>query len=204
MNCCSPQPTPPQIAVDQHVAHASPCRSAAPRVMHRVDRAVVDLGGQRRPQRRGIGPGVLPCLPSARPCRPSCRVAFRPGHRAGRQHRHDAAWCHTSAELSLRPVNGPTMKAMATGISRMPSISSRFENGVGFSSATVLLGPYQPPPLLPSCLIATIGATGPSGIFCSLHPPKPSSGVGERTCREGRRARPARSAARSTAGRAAA
>ena len=66
---------------------------------------------------------------------------------------------NTSAvSLRLR-VSGPTMNAIDTGISRMPSISSRFENGVGFSSATELFGPYQPPPLEPSCLAATIGAT---------------------------------------------
>ena len=46
----------------------------------------------------------------------------------------------------------------------MASISKTLENGVGFSSGTPLFGPYQPPPLLPSCLIATIGATGPKGI----------------------------------------
>ena len=48
------------------------------------------------------------------------------------------------------------------------SISRKLENGVGFSSGTALFGPYQPPPLVPSCLTATIGETGPSGIFCSF------------------------------------
>ena len=60
------------------------------------------------------------------------------------------------------------MKVTATGIRMIASVSSRLENGVGFSSGTALLGPYQPPPLVPSCLTATIGATGPSGIFCSF------------------------------------
>ena len=43
-------------------------------------------------------------------------------------------------------------------------VSSRFENGVGFSSGTAEFGPYQPPPFVPSCLMATIAATGPTGI----------------------------------------
>ncbi|SSS41074.1 Uncharacterised protein [Acinetobacter baumannii] len=51
------------------------------------------------------------------------------------------------------------------GISKIAIISSKLENGVGFSKGTELFGPYQPPPLLPNCLIATIGATGPKGIF---------------------------------------
>ena len=59
----------------------------------------------------------------------------------------------------------------------MASVSSRLENGVGFSSGTALLGPYQPPPLVPSCLAATIGATGPSGIFCAFISTLASTGV---------------------------
>ena len=44
-------------------------------------------------------------------------------------------------------------------------VCKAFDNGVGFSSGFVLFGPYQPPPLVPSCLMATIAATGPCGIF---------------------------------------
>ena len=58
------------------------------------------------------------------------------------------------------------MNTSDTGSNRIASISNRFDNGVGFSSAIALLGPYQPPPLVPSCLTATIGATGPSGMCC--------------------------------------
>ena len=84
---------------------------------------------------------------------------------------------NTSAVNFLRPVKLPTMKAMLTGIRIRASVSSRLENGVGFSSGTALFGPYQPPPLVPSCLMATIGATGPSGIFCSAICAEASTGV---------------------------
>ena len=73
-----------------------------------------------------------------------------------------------AVELPAAADQRPTMKTTATGIRMIASVSSRLDNGVGFSSGTALLGPYQPPPLVPSCLIATIGATGPSGIFCSF------------------------------------
>ena len=51
------------------------------------------------------------------------------------------------------------------GMSKIAIISNKLDSGVGFSKGTELFGPYQPPPLLPNCLTATIGATGPNGIF---------------------------------------
>ena len=84
---------------------------------------------------------------------------------------------NTMAVRRRRPVNGVIMKITDIGISRMPNSSSRLENGVGFSSGVALLGPYQPPPLEPNCLAATIGATGPKGIFCSFIATLASSGV---------------------------
>ena len=84
---------------------------------------------------------------------------------------------NTMTPKRRRPVNGPTMNTMLTGMSAIASVCRKFDSGVGFSSGTVLFGPYQPPPLLPSCLIATIGATGPSGIFCSLNSAVASTGV---------------------------
>ena len=38
----------------------------------------------------------------------------------------------------------------------------KFVSGVGFSKGCVQLGPNQPPPLVPSCLIATKAATDPN------------------------------------------
>jgi len=83
----------------------------------------------------------------------------------------------TMAPNLRRPVKGPTMKTMLTGIRQIARVCRKLDSGVGFSSGTALLGPYQPPPLLPSCLIATIGATGPSGIFCALNSALASTGT---------------------------
>ncbi len=62
--------------------------------------------------------------------------------------------------------NRPVATTSASGNRMMLTVSSRFDSGVGFSSGTVEFGPYQPPPFVPSCLIATIGATGPTGMVC--------------------------------------
>ncbi len=60
----------------------------------------------------------------------------------------------------------PNMKTQAAGISRIDSISMKFERPVGFSSGTAELESYQPPPFVPSCLIAICEATGPRAIVC--------------------------------------
>ncbi len=81
----------------------------------------------------------------------------------------------SSIEAKTKPANlarlvkKPSIKITETGISKIASISRKFDNGVGFSKGTLLFGPYQPPPLLPNCLIATMGATGPKGIFCVVN-----------------------------------
>ena len=75
---------------------------------------------------------------------------------------------NTKAANLGRLVKKPNIKITEMGISKIANISIKLDNGVGFSKGTLLFGPYQPPPLLPNCLIATIGATGPSGIFCVL------------------------------------
>lgn len=69
------------------------------------------------------------------------------------------------------------MNTTLIGNSTSASVSSRLLSGVGFSSATELLGPYQPPPLVPSCLTATIAATGPTGMVCLGMPALLSSGA---------------------------
>ena len=79
-----------------------------------------------------------------------------------------------------RLVKKPNIKMTETGISRIAIISKKLDKGVGFSNGTLLFGPYQPPPLLPSCLIATMGATGPNGIFCVCN-----SAVWSMTCTSG-------------------
>ena len=56
----------------------------------------------------------------------------------------------------------PNVAVSAAGISRMNSISTKFENAVGFSNGIAQLTLKKPPPLVPSCLIAICEAAGPS------------------------------------------
>ena len=62
----------------------------------------------------------------------------------------------------------PNVNGMAAGIRRMASISRKLLNGVGFSNGWAELTPKNPPPLLPSCLMAICDAAGPMGMICSL------------------------------------
>ena len=66
-----------------------------------------------------------------------------------------------------RPLISAMAISNAKGMIVSEAVSITLANGVGFSSGTLEFGPYQPPPLVPSCLIATIDATGPKGIDCT-------------------------------------
>ena len=55
----------------------------------------------------------------------------------------------------------------ATGMRRMATISSRLVSGVGFSKGWAEFALKKPPPLVPSCLIASWEATGPIAMSCS-------------------------------------
>ncbi len=48
----------------------------------------------------------------------------------------------------------------------MDTISRKFENGVGFSSGWAELALKNPPPLVPSCLMAIWDAAGPTAMTC--------------------------------------
>ena len=48
----------------------------------------------------------------------------------------------------------------------MSSISTKLVSGVGFSNGWALLALKKPPPLVPSSLIASCEATGPSASIC--------------------------------------
>ncbi len=50
------------------------------------------------------------------------------------------------------------------GSTTIETISIRLLQGDGFSNGWVEFGPKNPPPLVPSCLIATSAATGPRAI----------------------------------------
>ena len=49
-------------------------------------------------------------------------------------------------------------------MSRIASISRKFESGVGFSNGCAELTLKKPPPFVPSCLMAICEAAGPSAI----------------------------------------
>jgi len=57
----------------------------------------------------------------------------------------------------------PAMMIEAIGSATIEAIDSRLLQGLGFSKGWVELGPKNPPPLVPACLIATSAATGPRG-----------------------------------------
>ena len=55
----------------------------------------------------------------------------------------------------------PYVAVRPAGISRIASISTKFESHVGFSYGIAELTLKKPPPLVPSSLIASWPATGP-------------------------------------------
>ena len=50
------------------------------------------------------------------------------------------------------------------GIAKISNIERKFVSGVGFSNGCAALALKKPPPLVPSCLIASCEATGPIAI----------------------------------------
>ena len=59
------------------------------------------------------------------------------------------------------PTMRPYVAVSPAGISRISSISRKFESPVGFSNGSAELTLKKPPPLVPSSLIASCEATGP-------------------------------------------
>ena len=64
------------------------------------------------------------------------------------------------------PTIRPKVAVSAAGIRRMKRTSTKFESAVGFSNGIDELTLKKPPPLVPSCLIATCEAAGPTAIPC--------------------------------------
>ncbi len=58
----------------------------------------------------------------------------------------------------------PKLRMRVKGNSRMARHSSKFARGVGFSRAEAEFAPLKPPPLVPSCLMATWEAWGLHGL----------------------------------------
>jgi len=61
----------------------------------------------------------------------------------------------------MLPASLPKVNVNATGTNRMATTSIRFDSGVGFSNGCALWAVKNPPPLVPSCLMATCDAAGP-------------------------------------------
>jgi hypothetical protein len=60
----------------------------------------------------------------------------------------------------------PNVNVSAAGIAKISSIESRLVSGSGFSNGCAALALKKPPPLVPSCLIASCEAAGPIASTC--------------------------------------
>ena len=65
-----------------------------------------------------------------------------------------------------RPVIRPSIQVSADGMAKMAQSDQKLAQGVGFSNGWAALALKNPPPLVPSCLIASWLATGPIAITC--------------------------------------
>ena len=72
----------------------------------------------------------------------------------------------TTAAWRMRPMMRPNIHTHAMGTRMIEIIDSAFVQRFGFSNGCVLFGPKKPPPLVPSCLMATNAATGPRAMVC--------------------------------------
>ena len=72
----------------------------------------------------------------------------------------------TAQPWRVLPVIDPSVYVRPAGIAKMRSISRRFVAGVGFSNGWAEFALKKPPPFVPSSLIASCEATGPSGTAC--------------------------------------
>ena len=60
----------------------------------------------------------------------------------------------------------PSSQVRADGMRKIANIDQKLVHGVGFSNGCAELALKKPPPLVPSCLIASWLATGPMAIVC--------------------------------------
>ena len=96
------------------------------------------------------------------------------------EQRHHRAEDHPA--LARLPTMRPYIEVSAAGISRIASISTKFESHVGFSNGIAELTLKKPPPFVPSSLIASWPATGPTARVCVAAGERPwrSDAVAER------------------------
>ena len=64
------------------------------------------------------------------------------------------------------PTMRPNTLVSAAPSTKIEIICTKFDSAVGFSNGCAALALKKPPPLVPSILIATCDATGPTAIVC--------------------------------------
>ena len=64
------------------------------------------------------------------------------------------------------PIMRPKTLVSAAPIAKIETIWTKFESAFGFSNGCAALALKKPPPLVPSILIATCEATGPTAMVC--------------------------------------
>ncbi len=148
--------------------------------MHAIHRAAAGVGGHGGEQRR-VGdtePGFLALHVSARltrrssalnpqlwrgsDCRPA-RSGSRRKRQSGTSPRRRRRW--PSLGACLRP-SFRRCRSARRGSRKSGTSASRLLNGVGFSNGCAEFALKKPPPLVPSCLIASWEATGPCAMIC--------------------------------------
>ena len=72
----------------------------------------------------------------------------------------------TAQPCRWRPVIRPRSQVRADGIAKIANMDQKLDHGVGFSNGCAALALKKPPPLVPSCLIASWLATGPIAMVC--------------------------------------
>ena len=66
----------------------------------------------------------------------------------------------------VSPTILPNVYISPAGITKIMSICTKLVRGVGFSNGCEELAPKNPPPLVPTILMASWEATGPCAIVC--------------------------------------
>ena len=158
-----------------HVDHRHQAADRRERVVHRVHRAARGVGRDRG-EEGGVGDAeahllpfhvaawIIPIAATLIPSRGMDRVAARlgPVRRRRRRRRKSTNIAAQTAQpcrwfFTIRP----SMNVRPAGIMKIATICRKLVHGVGFSNGCAELALKNPPPLVPSCLIASWLATGP-------------------------------------------
>ena len=136
------------VTVAKRAESPMPNRTSLPSMLPPVPPAV---GADARPAAWWIGfPRCSATLQTTTPARKRSAIAAK-----------TAQPCRTD------PVIRPSVFVRPAPIAKIRTIWRKFVPGVGFSYGCAEFALKNPPPLVPSSLIASCEATGPWGIFCS-------------------------------------